>query len=761
MPRLSYLSIPPALTSRRQWAVSTLAPLPDGKLDKRPINPRTGLPVSVTARDEWSSFEDVVNSGYPAIGFILDEHDPFTIIDLDQTADPNDLSAQNKIYQNFHNYAERSVSGKGCHIVLEGFIGGGCRRGAIEVYDRERYMITTGDVVRAGPLTSNPILLGNLINEMGGLTSRGELPESVPATLEDEELIARASAAYNGEKFRELFHGPLPEGADRSRVDAQLAQFIAFWTKDHDQALRIFRRSAAYRPEGKGGYNTREKYEQQYLLGLTFGHAWRMLAKDNDAARVNIEHGKALANELVNGHQAPQVNGHSYEASPAREGVTFPPGMLGEIAQYIYASAYRPVAEVALAGAVAYLAALVGREYNIEGSGLNQYVVIVARTGRGKEGAASGIDRLNRAIERTLPAVSEFEGPGHIASGQALIRTLSERPGVLAVLSEFGHTLRVITDARASASDMRTRQVLLDLFSKSGAGRRLLSSAYADREKNTQTVISPNFCFLGDTTPERFYRAIETDLIQEGFMPRFVVFEYEGPRVAANPLAASLPDEHLVGKLVDLLTTVLQLRYSETAMPVAKTAEAEELLAAFDKEADAMINKDKDEIAELWNRAHLKVLRLAALVAVGVNPHVPVIDETAAAWAIGIIRGDIARLEGKVLAGEVGEGEVRQESGVVRAVKDFLSFDADQLKTYDIPAHLFYNKVIPFTYLRRRLRTLTDFKKDRRGVKAAILQAVDDALDAEILVEMPRDQVKGLGGNNKSRYFQVGSGLKG
>ncbi|WBF76964.1 hypothetical protein PSV3_00262 [Septimatrevirus PSV33] len=84
-----------------------------------------------------------------------------------------------------------------------------------------------------------------------------------------------------------------------------------------------------------------------------------------------------------------------------------PPGLVGEIAQYIYAQAPRPVPEIALAGALGLVAGIVGRAYNISGTGLNQYVLLLAPTGTGKEAIASGIDKLMAQVIRTVPAASE------------------------------------------------------------------------------------------------------------------------------------------------------------------------------------------------------------------------------------------------------------------------------------------------------------------------------------------------------------------
>src|SRR5690606_37090284 len=75
--RLSWLNIPAEMRALKQWAVATLALDADGVPDKSPRHPRTGNRISSVDPLTWSSFEECVNAGYPAIGFLLAPSDPF------------------------------------------------------------------------------------------------------------------------------------------------------------------------------------------------------------------------------------------------------------------------------------------------------------------------------------------------------------------------------------------------------------------------------------------------------------------------------------------------------------------------------------------------------------------------------------------------------------------------------------------------------------------------------------------------------------
>lgn len=74
---------------------------------------------------------------------------------------------------------------------------------------------------------------------------------------------------------------------------------------------------------------------------------------------------------------------------------------------------------------------------------------------------------------------------------------------------------------------------------------------------------------------------------------------------------------------------------------------------------------------QLWNRAHIKALKLAALLALGENLFNPKINEYAAKYAINIIKADIENIVGRFNAGDIGRanGENQQYQEVIRAAR--------------------------------------------------------------------------------------------
>ena len=145
--------------------------------------------------------------------------------------------------------------------------------GGIELYDRVRYMTMTGN-----HLAGTPETIEERQNEMAELHARlfGGASRSAPVTtdsrrictsLKDDELLAKARAAKNREKFCALYErGDISGYASASEADLALCGILAFWTGgDVEQIDRLFRHSALFR---------QEKWDaEHYAGGKTYGQA--------------------------------------------------------------------------------------------------------------------------------------------------------------------------------------------------------------------------------------------------------------------------------------------------------------------------------------------------------------------------------------------------------------------------------------------------------------------------------------------------------
>jgi hypothetical protein len=417
----------------------------------------------------------------------------------------------------------------------------------------------------------------------------------------------------------------------------------------------------------------------------------------------------------------------------------FPPGLTGQMAQYFYTSAIRPVPEIALAAALGLMAGVCGRAFNVSGSGLNQYLILLAKTGSGKEGALAGIDNLLAAVRPLVPMVTQFMGPAAFASGQSLIKVLDEKPCFISVLGEFGLTLQEISDRRANSSQIMLRKVLLDLYAKSGWSRQLHSSVYSDKEKNTKLIHAPNVSILGESTPETFFEGLDTGHIAEGLIPRFSLIEYTGPRPPRNPKAFTPPDQDLTQRFSDLVAISLTVQNNKSFVPVDIDEESTRLMDEFDLRADQTINNSENEvIVQLWNRSHLKALKLAALLAVGVNPHQPIITGDLAQWAIDFCLKDIEIMATRFSQGDVGVGDSKQFNDLKRVIKGYYQKSFKEVEKYGVEKLMFDHKFIPYLYMIRKTASLASFRSDKIGATGALKKQLQALVDSGMLNEVSK-----------------------
>lgn len=757
-----YHNIPMELRERRQWVcwryerTQPTPEYPEGRITKVPYSANGTTHASVTDPSTWADFDTVVNasraSNLNGIGFVLTNGDPYCIIDLDNKAenpiDAEEWRVHERILNAFPSYTERSVSGRGYHIVIRGKLPAGRRRGNVEVYSGERYMCFTGDVVRNAPIIDAQGTLEALVESMPSSGASVELHD-VEGVLTDQELLDMATNAANGAKYVELCKGDWKAMGYTSQSDADFAllSMLAFYSRDNEQVRRMFRYSGLGRRDKATKDNV---YLNRSLAKIRANQATPTdfeQAKRNVAAMVAasappmpdggplVTHAAALAAPAPPTPTAPPPPVPAQAPTRAQAGTyTLPPGLVGELASYFYSTAIRTAPEAALAAAIGIVAGVAGRSYNVSNTGLNHYILLVAKTGTGKESMESGITKLIAATRPTIPMIEEFIGPSAFASGQGLIKTLDARPCFVSILGEFGLTLQAMNDPRAPSATILLRKVLLDLHSKSGWQSVLRSTAYSDSEKNTKMIHAPNVTILAETTPETFYDTIDAGDIADGLIPRFHIIEYKGSRPKRNRNAGFAPDAGLVQRFGNLAAVAITMSNNQTCASVQLAPEAATLMDEYDETCDGHMRQAHNEAeTQIWNRAHLKALRLAALLAVGVNPHAPTITAELAQWAIDFTNRGAAGILSRFETGDIGTGEQKQGAELRRMVKEYFTYSPQQVISYKGKPEQQKAGVVPYAYLTVRASRLACFNKDRLGTARALQNAINELVASEVL----------------------------
>lgn len=308
--------LPERIVSLDQWLCWRIQER-NGKPTKVPVNPHTGSFGSATDPDSWASFEEArayaIDGAADGLGFVFTDDDPIVGVDLDDCRVPATgtlTGVAPDVVKRLVSYTEVSPSGTGIHVLVEGMLPGNRnRRGNVEMYETARFFTVTGDHVEGTPLSieqrheelyevhtkhvapddESPAARPETAEEGANVaSSTGEshrnadqsiaLADSpdgsssteeestssgTSTTLPDTELLERAKAAANGEKFARLWRGETSGYESHSEADMALCALLAFWSGgDGAQIDRLFRESGLMRQKWD---------ERRFADGSTYG----------------------------------------------------------------------------------------------------------------------------------------------------------------------------------------------------------------------------------------------------------------------------------------------------------------------------------------------------------------------------------------------------------------------------------------------------------------------------------------------------------
>ena len=760
---MNYQLIPFELRQYPQWIVWRYEDV-NNKKTKVPYSIK-GFKASVTNPQTWHTFDDVANAtGYDGIGFVLTENDPFAFIDLDHTSNQEEFAKQQTIYSNFiDTYAELSPSGKGLHILLKGRLPQGRRRGSVEIYSSQRFMTVTGNIYNNKEINNCQNRLETLYNSLGKTDKIIKLSDE-NQHYSDEDLFEIAYNAENGQKFYDLYNGHWQDYySSQSEADHALINILSYFSRNQEQIARMFRASAlgkrqkAMRDDyvGKMVMRSFDNYIPPVDIGALAENVKNALAENEQLKKGNLNLQLLTPAEMFPTQIAPvdvplpdlsKTNMSYSEYALDVDFENLPNGLIKELARFIYAQSPRPVKAISTMTALALMAGICGRSYNISGTGLNNYFVLLAPTGIGKEGISKGINKLINTIIPQQPLAKTFVGLGELVSGISLLRYLSEETQCcLTVQGEFGMTMQRMTGRNATPNMLQLRKIILDLYGKSGNGEIMRSTVYADKQKNISEIKAPSFTMLAESTPSTFFDALSDGLVDEGLISRFNIVECTAKRPPLNKHhnKIEVPTD-LKDYFLNLASNCLTLNATDQVIDIEMTHEAEEIFNDFDKFCDDEINNSPEEsYRQLWNRGHLKSLKIASLFAIGVNIYKPVITKEHALFAIQFVRDSIQQMYNRYSNLEIGVDSVSFEKrtldltyvvGYILINSKTTNFGNEEMKK---------DYVIPYKLLQAKCASRKSFKSlEKGGVAQNLKIAIQELVDSGLLVEVKAHVLK-------------------
>lgn len=325
--------------------------------------------------------------------------------------------------------------------------------------------------------------------------------------------------------------------------------------------------------------------------------------------------------------------------------LTNPPGILGDIARWITATAPKAQPELSLAAAIALGSVIMGRSYITQNGNMTSlYMVMVAKSTEGKE-------HPQACVEKVLAAAgfeSLIGGAGYTSAG-AVYSALHKSPVHLTAIDEMGKLLK-LSRSKGNANSEAAIDKLVEAFGRLTGILRpptysnmTLTKTQREQMQTGKVIYNPAITLLGATTPGTFYENLTADLVKDGFLGRCIVVESKRPRQLTQWVTPTQPPERIIdwckavhstgvlnGNLVefnlpDQPATLIELPLSE-----ACKAEFESIEVGLN---DAKDDAEKDGMDAVLGRTLEKSVRLAMIAAKARDPNARQVELQDFQWA--------------------------------------------------------------------------------------------------------------------------------
>lgn len=755
--------IPEEMKQYNQWMVGTANEKGEFKVPSY-FHPQYGVtkgdPTNPACHMTYDYAMYIAGQFDLSVGFALMETDPFAVIDLDVKdrdnapsephlwTTPEQFKRFEHIIATFASYSEISSSGKGVHIIVYGTTESGVKRDGVEVYSKGRFIVCTGRSMSnpPAPIVNQQLYLQMLVDEI--IQSRKDSKidlEEIEPTETDEQVWLKASSADNSDKFNALFEGRWQELFYQSQSEADLAlmSMFTFYSESNEQCRRLFRYSELGKRE-KAVINNRyldltlsicrarqqrehlqqievEKSAKEFIQNLNKSRDIISTIQQNSERELPIT---TTQNNVVT--PIPEVT------TRGPKSLSWPPGLAGDIARFIYNSSMRPVKEVSIVTALGYLSGVCGKAWYIPQSGLNGYFILIAQSGVGKEALNTGVSLITSQLQQTIPASGDFVNMSKFASGPALRKEFTKNQCFVNINGEIGKIIKRMATDPAGGPMSSFRADLTDVYQKSGPSSRVSGVAYSNKDNNSQTTTGVAFSMMGETTPSQFFESLTKDMMEDGFLSRWHIVQYLGDRPPLNKNPVERLSDGLYTQIATLVTQALTLnsRYQNTL--VQFDSQAEQMCDNYNDLCDKNINSTHDEaIRQAWNRAHLKVLRLAALLAVADNCFNPVVTLVHVQWAIDFANHGLNLMLERWKSGDIGVDDESRNLSMSEVIRQYRTGTAT---CKPVREDLKILGVITKSDIVKATRNKASFYKAREGHMRACTNVINDFVSIGALV---------------------------
>lgn len=327
------------------------------------------------------------------------------------------------------------------------------------------------------------------------------------------------------------------------------------------------------------------------------------------------------------------------------------PGLVGEIAEHINETALYKQPILSLAAAIGLAGTIYAHKIKSDTDlRTNMYTMAIAHTGTGKNHPRIMAHKILMRVGMASHIM------GEPASGSGILSALDEAGGIgLMLIDEMGKFLDSISGNRTAKYLQEINKYTMELFSS--ANIKYIGKEYADKKTNQRIDINqPNMSINGFTTPERFYDALTSKEVLDGFLPRWILLESKELPDKKRKNRRDMDDIplSLLQRIEDIKRRNEELIRSRGGGFVSQATGLSAELVDFDDKAQDILDeyeneilkkrkkaiKEYDPIDSIYARAVEHVIKLCLIA----NEDY-VITEKVINWAIGIINYNIDKID--------------------------------------------------------------------------------------------------------------------
>jgi hypothetical protein len=309
------------------------------------------------------------------------------------------------------------------------------------------------------------------------------------------------------------------------------------------------------------------------------------------------------------------------------------PGLVGEVAKWSSRRCFvrQPIFDLAVG--LMSVALATRNKYRIEylDTPLQPYFMCVAPTSNGKDHALTSVYYIADKIGLKNYVMEESQ------SYHAMLDKLAMDPHIL--LWCWDECARYLRNAGKSVGSQEY-QVLshtLRLYGKATS----MSPGVPARKNPIPPLDYPFFLIMAAAQPEQILQAMTSNDMAEGFMNRFLLWD----AVTTMPRDNDRREDFFPAKLEKELKAFEEIRLPIGQFKTVQFANSEAYATLNDyrtyaRECGAKRGEKGDQI---WGRAAQHAFMLSGIVAVGIDREKPIIDESLAQWALGVVEWSIER----------------------------------------------------------------------------------------------------------------------